>query len=41
MEGLRLVALDARVHATLDLSAAQLGECIERIEALAHTAWTK
>jgi len=41
MEGLRLVAHDARVHATLDLSAAQLGECIERIEALAHTAWTK
>jgi hypothetical protein len=41
MEGIRLVAHDASVHATLDLSAAQLGECIERIEALAHATWTK
>ena len=40
-EGMRLSAHDARVHATLDLSEAQLGEFIERIEALAHTTWTK
>jgi len=40
-EGMRIVAHDARVHATLDLSGVQLGECIERIEALAHATWTK
>jgi hypothetical protein len=40
-EALRLAAHDARVHATLDLSVAQLGECMERIEALAHATWTK
>jgi hypothetical protein len=38
---LRLTAHDARVHATLDLSGPQLGECIERIEALAHAGGTK
>jgi hypothetical protein len=41
LEALRVTAHDARVHATLDLSGAQLGECIERIEALAHAARTK
>ena len=41
LEALRLVAHDARVHATLDLSGPQLVECIERIEALAHASGTK
>jgi hypothetical protein len=41
LEALRLASHDARVHATLDLSGAQLSECIERIEALAHATWTK
>ena len=41
LEALRVTAHDARVHASLDLSGAQLGEGIERIEALAHAARTK
>jgi hypothetical protein len=41
LEALRLAANDASVHATLDLSGPQLGECIERIEALAHASGTK
>jgi hypothetical protein len=41
LESVRLAAHDARVHATIDLSGEQLGECIERIEALAHGTWTK
>jgi len=41
LEALGVTAHDARVHASLDLSGVQLGECIERIEALAHAAWTK
>jgi hypothetical protein len=41
LESVRLAADDARVHATIDLSGEQLGECIERIEALAHGTWTK
>jgi hypothetical protein len=41
LESVRLAAHDARVHATLDLSGEQFGECIERIEALAHGTWTK
>lgn len=41
LEAVRLAAHDARVHATIDLSGEQLGECIERIEALAHGTWTK
>jgi hypothetical protein len=40
-EGVRLSAHDASVHATLDLSHDQLGEFIERIEALAHGHGTK
>jgi len=40
-EGVRLSAHDATVHATLDLSHDQLGEFIERIEALAHGPGTK
>ena len=41
LEALRVTAHDASVHASLDLSGDELGECIERIEALAHAAWTK
>lgn len=41
LEALRLAPHDARVHATLDMSGPQLGECIERIEALAHASGTK
>lgn len=41
LEALRLAAHDATVHATLDLSGPQLGECIERMEALAHASGTK
>jgi hypothetical protein len=41
LEALRLAFHDASVHATLDMSGPQLGECIERIEALAHAGGTK
>jgi hypothetical protein len=41
LEALRLAADGARVRATLELSGEQLGEGIERIEALAHATWTK
>jgi hypothetical protein len=41
LEALRLAAHGARVHATLDIPAADMGDFIERIEALAHGTWTK
>ena len=41
LEALRLTAHDARVHATLDIPGDQVGDLIERIEALAHAPWTK
>lgn len=41
LEAVRLEARDARVRASLELPAAQVGEVIERIEALARGAWTK
>jgi hypothetical protein len=41
LEALRLEARDASVKASVELPVAQLGEVIERIEALARGAWTK
>ncbi len=41
LEAVHLEARDASVKASIELPAAQLGEVIERIEALAHGAWTK
>lgn len=41
LEAVRLDSRDARVKASVDLPADQLGEVVERIEALAHGAWTK
>ncbi len=41
LEAMRLASEDSRVRLSLDLSGAQLGDCIERIEALAHATWTK
>jgi len=41
LEAVRLSSHGASVHLSMEVSGAQLGECIERIEALAHGAWTK
>jgi hypothetical protein len=41
LEAVRLAARDARVHATLDIPGDQVGDLVERIEALAHATWTK
>ena len=41
LEAVHLEARDASVKASIELPAAQLGEVIERIEALARGAWTK
>ena len=41
LEALRLTTHDARVHATLDIPGDQVGDLIERIEALAHAPGTK
>ena len=41
LEAVRLSSQGASVHLSLDVSGAQLSECIERMEALAHGAWTK
>jgi hypothetical protein len=41
LEAVHLEARDASVKASVELPATQFGEVIERIEALAHGAWTK